>query len=66
MAPRDVVPLKSSFMLSSLIGFIISWLWVFPRDASWGFTFMLFFVIMFVASMISMTYQPVAFPKKRA
>ncbi|MFH1642443.1 MAG: hypothetical protein ABIC04_06110 [Nanoarchaeota archaeon] len=53
-----LVPLKGSFMLTSIIGFIISWQYVFPRDKTWGFTFILFFVLMFIASVISMTNAP--------
>jgi len=64
MPPKEIVPLKGTFMLTSLVGFIISWLYVLPRDKTWGFTFILFFVLMFISSMISMTYQPIAFPKK--
>jgi len=56
-----VVPLKSSFMATAIVGFIISWLYVYKQLANktWGFTFMLFFGAMFVAAMISMTYSPV-------
>ena len=57
MAIRTV-PLKGSFMLSSIIGFIISWIYVLPRNRTWGFTFILFFVMMFIASIISMTTAP--------
>jgi len=46
-------------MLTSIIGGIISAMYVYPRSAPWGFTFFLFFVLMFVASMISMTYAPI-------
>jgi len=56
--PIRTVPLSSSFMLTSIIGLMISWLWVLPRNKSWGLTFMIFFVLMFVAAMISMTYAP--------
>jgi hypothetical protein len=49
-------PLPSSFMLMSILGFTISALWVFPRDNDLGFTFLLLFTLMFVASVISMTH----------
>ncbi|MFH2028093.1 MAG: hypothetical protein ABIJ08_03070 [Nanoarchaeota archaeon] len=52
-------PLKGSFMLTSIIGFIISWQYVLPRDKTWGFTFILFFTMMFIASVISMTTAPI-------
>lgn len=49
------IPLSSSFMVTAIIGFIISWIYVYPRSPSWGFTFMLFFMIMIIAALISMT-----------
>jgi hypothetical protein len=67
-----VVPLKGSFMATSIVGFIVSTLYVYKQlgNKTWGFTFMLFFTLMFVASIISMTYSPVMpelekKPKKR-
>ena len=64
-----VAPLSGSFMLTSMVGFLVSAVYVFPRSISWGFTFGIFFTIMFVASLISMTYAPIeaefAVDKKR-
>ena len=54
-----IAPLSASFMLLSIIGFFISVLWVFPRNSNYGFSFALVFVLMFIASMISMTYSDV-------
>lgn len=54
----NVAPLKGGYMITSIIGFIISGLYVFPKSETWGFTFVIFFTLMFVASMISMTYGP--------
>lgn len=52
------VPLSSGFMATSIIGFFVA-LWAFDWSTNggltWGFTFMLFFLIMFFASIISMT-----------
>ena len=56
--PINTVPLSSSFMLTSILGFIISWMWVLPRNKTWGLTFLIFFVLMFISSIISMTYAP--------
>lgn len=53
-----IVPLSGGFMLTSIVGFLISVFYVYPNNNSWGFTLTLFFVIMFVASMVSMTYAP--------
>ena len=60
MLPK-VVPLRSSFMLTAIIGFIISALFVYKQlgNKTWGFTFMLFFGIMFIASVISMGSAPI-------
>ena len=55
---KNVAPLKGGFMITSMVGFIISGIYVFPRSSTWGFTFVIFFMLMFVASMISMTYGP--------
>jgi len=54
----NVAPLKGSFMLTSIVGFIISWAYVLPRSLSWGATFMFFFSLMFISSIISMTHSP--------
>lgn len=48
-------PLSAGFMLTSILGFFISIWLVMDLSATWGFTFAFFFVIMFVASLISMT-----------
>jgi hypothetical protein len=56
-----IVPLHSSFMLTAIVGFLVSALFIYQQLGSktWGFTFMLFFAAMFIASVISMTYAPV-------
>jgi multisubunit Na+/H+ antiporter MnhB subunit len=56
--PIEVAPLPSSFMLTSMVGYIFSIIWVYPRWPSFGFAFMLVFMMMFIASVISMTYAP--------
>jgi len=61
-----IVPLRSSFMVTSIVGFFVSIYFVMSLSKTWGFTFTLFFVMMFAASLISMTYAPVAEkPSKR-
>ncbi|MBU0980638.1 MAG: hypothetical protein KJ709_07550 [Nanoarchaeota archaeon] len=54
-----VAPLSGTFMIASMIGFFISTLIVYPRWPSMGFAFIILFAVMFIASMISMTYGPV-------
>ncbi len=48
-------PLSAGFMLTSILGFFISIWLIMDLSVTWGFTFTLFFVIMFIASLISMT-----------
>ncbi|MBI2576073.1 hypothetical protein HYV84_02580 [Candidatus Woesearchaeota archaeon] len=54
-----VAPLKQSFFAASIIGLLISGFYLYGKSKSWGFTFMLLFGLMFIASFISMTYSPV-------
>ena len=56
-----VAPLSSGFMLVSMAGFMISVVYTSfgTLNPTWGFTLGFFFVLMFVASMISMTHAPI-------
>tara|TARA_Y100000310_G_C20472132_1_gene710602 strand:- start:223 stop:465 length:243 start_codon:yes stop_codon:yes gene_type:complete len=54
-----VVPLKSSFMATAILGFFISAYWVFPQSRNYGIAFMLIFVLMFISSFVSMERAPV-------
>ena len=70
MAKRKfkVAPLSGGFMLTAVVGFAASVLFVYKISVSWGITFMIFFAIMFIASIISMTYHPLpqeSFKKKK-
>jgi hypothetical protein len=47
--------LSAGFMLTSIVGFFISLFFVWKINISWGFTFTLFFIVTFIASIISMT-----------
>ena len=58
MVLKNVAPLKGGYMITSIVGFMISAVYVFPRSQTWGFTFTIFFMLMLVASLISMTYGP--------
>ncbi|MBW2979194.1 hypothetical protein DRZ77_02410 [Candidatus Woesearchaeota archaeon] len=53
-----IAPLPGSFMLTALVGLLLSIFFVWPLSATWGFTFTIFFAIMLVAAMISMTKAP--------
>lgn len=54
-----VAPLKSSFLAASMIGFLISALYL-PTviSTTWAFTFGFVFTLMFIAAMISMVQGP--------
>ncbi len=54
-----VVPLSAGFMLASILGIIISAIYVYPISSNFGFSFFLLFVLMFIASLISMTLAPI-------
>ena len=45
-------------MITSIVGFMVSAFYVAPNSGTWGFTLVLFFTLMFIASLISMTYAP--------
>ncbi len=47
-------PLPHEWMLVSIIGFFISIFSIWSLNKSWGFTFALFFIIMFIASMVTL------------
>lgn len=79
----SVAPLTGGFMIVSMLGFLISALWLLPSSGAtvnpvsgeiiegpngenlpiskgWALSFMIITIMMFVASMISMTYGPVS------
>lgn len=55
---KYIAPLPASFMLAAIIGFVVSVTIISPISTSWGLAFSIIFVLMFVASLISMTYAP--------
>ncbi len=58
----NVAPLSGGYMITSIAGLLISAFYILPNSRTWGFTFVLFFTLMFVASLISMTYAPSDWP----
>ena len=49
-------PLPHEWMITSIIGFFISLLMVYPAySKKWGAAFMLIFVLMFIAAVVSMS-----------
>ncbi len=60
----NIAPLSGGYMLTSIVGFLISAFYILPNSQKWGFTFVLFFTLMFIAALISMTYAPSDWPLK--
>lgn len=54
-----VAPLGSTFMLTSIVGFIISAYYWQELTPSWAFTFIIVFSVMFISSLISLERAPV-------
>ena len=52
-------PLKGSFMVFAIVGFLTTLYLIYPRYTTWGVAFMIVFTAMFIASIISMTKAPV-------
>ncbi len=53
-----VVPLSSSFFVTSIVGLYVSLIFVMPRSADFGVAFAIVFAVMFISSMVSLTYAP--------
>jgi hypothetical protein len=49
-------PLSGGYMATSMLGFLISVIYVFPQDRSWGVAFSLVFATMFLSAVASMTH----------
>lgn len=60
----NIAPLSGGYMITSIVGFLISAFYILPNSREWGFTFVLFFTLMLVASLISMAYAPSDWPLK--
>ena len=59
MAKRKVAPLSGGFMMTAIIGFLVSAIYIYPRSEAWGFTLMILFAIMFAAAMRATTLAPI-------
>lgn len=61
---EDLAPLPHEWMIVSIIGFFVSWLFIYseiglgmqqPWAVKWGAAFMTFFIIMFIATIVNMS-----------
>ena len=48
-------PLKSSFMIVSIVGVLVSLIWLWKYDKTWAFALIILFVAMLCASLLSMS-----------
>jgi len=55
----QAVPLKGSFMIFAILGFLITAYLVYPISSDFGIALMLVFTAMFIASLVSMTKAPI-------
>ncbi len=60
--PWRAAPLKSSFMLAGIIGFLISVIYIPKYSLNWAFAFGLVFLIMVIATLVSMTQSKPVLP----
>ncbi|MBW3002098.1 hypothetical protein KY338_02980 [Candidatus Woesearchaeota archaeon] len=60
--PWRAAPLKSSFMLAGIVGFLISVIYIPKYSLNWAFAFGLVFLIMVVATLVSMTQSRPVLP----
>lgn len=61
----QAVPLKGSFMVTAMLGFLLSYYYVYnPNNPSFGITCMIIFGIMFIASLVSMAKAPLVIKQK--
>jgi hypothetical protein len=51
-------PLKASFMLTAMLGFLISVVYVRKIDLSWAVAFAVVFFVMIIAALIAMVQAP--------
>jgi len=54
-----IAPLPETFMIAAIVGFLITAFLIAPKNTTWGFTLLIVFAVMFIASFISMTKGPV-------
>jgi hypothetical protein len=60
--PWRAAPLKSSFMLAGMIGFLICVIYLPQYSLNWAFAFGLVFLLMIIATLVSMTKSEPVLP----
>jgi len=54
----QAVPLKGSFMVTAILGFFLSYYYVYPVSYDFGIACMILFTLMFIAALVSMAKAP--------
>lgn len=54
----QAAPLKASFMVLAVLGFLITAYLILPISFNFGIAFMVLFIIMFIAALVSMSKEP--------
>ena len=52
------VPLKGSFMVTAILGFLLSYYYIYPVSLDFGLASMIIFTLMFIAALVSMSKAP--------
>jgi hypothetical protein len=55
----QAVSLKSSFSIAAILGFFISIYFIYPISSNFGIASMFVFVLMFIATLVSMEKAPI-------
>ena len=61
----QAVPLKGSFMVTSILGILLSYYYVYPVSADFGIACMIIFIMMFIAALVSMAKAPLMIKKDK-
>jgi uncharacterized membrane protein len=56
---KNVAPLSGSLMMVSILGFLVSIMWLWKLSMNWAFSIGFLSIIIFIATMISVTNAPV-------
>ncbi len=56
--PGKIAPLNASFMLTAILGFLISAVYVRKISPTWAFAFGIVFMMMIISALISMIQAP--------
>ena len=54
---EKIAPLSGTFLIASIVLFFVSILQIYPWNKTWGFTLILFSIVLFTSSLISMEYS---------